>query len=590
MTHSRRRLSSIRSISLLLVLGCASACSEDAAPVDLGDSTGDPANKSTGSSTNTDSTGDVPEPDGSDESTTADATSTGVSGETDDPDEPVDHEPVLFELLIQREGLTDFTEEWLVYRAFEDGAEGPALAHEDVEGRYWHDASVLSERRVVYRTFDSETEEAQVRLGNLVGEALGETIEVDSADRGFIVSPHDEAILYVRDGLLYRQELEGPKLGERDDISLVSTAPGPFPAVADPQGRYVVAMLAAGPSGVPQLGRVSLSDGAQNSFTDVGVTGSVNLPSLSATGDDGFFVRRTDSETAQLMQVDLESGDAVIQPLAALQSDTNPLVNGGLRPHADAPGVVAVLGPFGDQRLEYFGIDASGDSTGPVPLHGPEVTTRNGALTPDAWSPDGRWLVYEVALGLFTRQAMLADFGDGHAPSVTSLGLPSDILSGHRFTWSSDSETLYFAEPSPATDVWTLEAIDLADGGPQSRASVELPYATPLFQDERDDGAELLLTGELAGVEGRKLFSLDVSRRGWGLSRQLDNGLEGEVVVFPSYSPDEQFIAYGLKTGPFGSGLSVMVAPTERPEAALEVIAGLRSNILRPSWAFVPQR
>ncbi|MEM6295963.1 MAG: hypothetical protein AAGA54_32120 [Myxococcota bacterium] len=574
--------------SLLLALTASASCVDGASSNVTEGSTTDTSSGSEGAGTVMDSgsTGATSQPGTTDvgESSTGAVDETGgdTTGDTEGPEELG---PLSFGLLIERDGAASSSTEWTLFRAIDGVTDGPTLIHEDVEGRSWTSAAGLSGQRVVLRSFGPRPEKAQIRIASVAGDLPAATMQVDELDGSFIVSPADESLLYVRNGVLYRQELDGLSLGDQVGVTSVYAEPGPFPAIADPQGRYVVAITPG-----QQLARVSLMNGSEDEFTGFNLTGSVELPELTPSGNDGFFVEQADDMSPpQLMHVDLEATEPVVQVLVdSVGGTSDPLLDGAVRPHPDAPGVVALVGSSGGRAIQYIGIDGDGSAMDTLPLHGPDVTAAPFAIQAHAWSNDGRWLVFAVSLSPTLSQNFLAEFGDGHAPNLVALGNPVAPI-GSSFIWSPTNETLHFAWQSPVTLETTLETIELSDDGPQWLDSVELPVQFLQFQDVRDDGDELLLTASPAR-EGNALFSVDVSSGQWGELTQLSNSLRtGEAIVSPAYGPDERVVAYGRRTGAFGIDLSIMVAFPARPGEPEEVVGELQAST-DPVWTFMPAR
>lgn len=534
----------------LLALALPACSDEPAAGGDDG-STGDPATSTSGEDPSVASSTSTGEPDLSTDGTSSSSSAGETSSEsTDTTGEEADL--LSFDLVVQRDVAGD--EQLFSYRVSDGVADRLARLHEQDAGRDWTSPQFLSGRRVLMEVQDPGGNE--LRIAHL--DEPSQTVRLDvptkptALESGAIVLT-DESVLYGNDGLAHRVWLED--LHPIDRVPWVSYG-GSFAASVDPLGRYIVVQA----SGAASTLRVSLDDA-----TATPLAGSSFVPHLSVDGIAGLRGRDAEDGIRRLEYVPL--ADAVGTPLDLLpeiqagQLPTYAPSADNVRPHPTAHGIaVTVTAVEGDTTLHYIGVE-DGLALPAVLLDGPEVSGEfHGPFAGSGWSPDGRWLGFEV----YTEagyEVWLAEFGDGHKPELT-LVAPAGPQWWPSFIWAPDSSALYIGHPwsdsktPPRTERVMLtgkEPIVQAIGESRSHPLALSPDGTSLvyMQWEGDDASE-----------NRSLHLIDVSGPEPGEPSLLAVSPPGGSVDDVAFSPDGRVVAYGSDDGV----MHLMLASLDEPE------------------------
>lgn len=262
-----------------------------------------------------------------------------------------------------------------------------------------------------------------------------------------------------------------------------------------------------------------------------------------------------------------------------------------------SPWYVYIGDDYGDAPLGLLGIrQADMGRAPPVLLSDAVATDEYLGPTWFEWSPDGRFLVFDLTDAEFRGRLFFVEFGAG--PPSVAKPLP-DLPFGDGWdpdvTWSAGSETavvredadVYFIDfrgGEPTTSLLTAEGTVLsaepcADGetvtfwteddpGPFIATAPALLDAEPLGESEwmSPDGTRLMVEGE---------DGLWTSECGIGKPRQSHElpARADDDVTWPAWSPDSRFFALPTLDADDVSGLAVIDALGETEMFATAAIA-----------------
>lgn len=462
------------------------------------------------------------------------------------------------------------------YRVEESIAYPPVPIYEDDLNGSWERATLLSERRAMFRV-QTPSSGAQLRVVDLSGPLPAASTRLDEGgvDPRFFVVDADASVLYSSGDSMYRVNTDG------SDPAPVLLAPLPrvqmtdlgpldfdFDPKIDPMGRYAISAILDGSDTV--LARVALDGSAVSQLPE-----GWSMPIAFTDDGNGGFFRNTTAQGDVFIHADLEDGVGEATTVYSPELYPAPRV-AVARPSSELQGMAFRIRSEETERIVYVGFE-EGSFLSPVELG---VGDEDGALGVLKWSDDGNNLLFSVPNDSGS-EYWVAVFGDEHTPELFPLSVDGSNVEFSR--WGPESSAVYVTHLSEADNFLRAERTFL---GPDL-GQVFQPMFVPFFfnggiREFSPDGSLSLVRAQIQSGQGPALFVMDVSGEEPGDPTRVSIHASAFQAIYDAqFSSDSSVLGYSVfnrarnRDEENFSNLYVVDPddPTERIEVASEIFS-----------------
>lgn len=194
-----------------------------------------------------------------------------------------------------------------------------------------------------------------------------------------------------------------------------------------------------------------------------------------------------------------------------------------------------------DEIREIYLVDRDGGS--PRKLN-PDISAAGVTLTEPLWSPDGRYVAYQVE-DFATGRNLGVDISDTQSAAANATRVSSIPATGRvgRFAWSPDSTILTYTADQDTDDQFELYAAALDGSGQQKLNAPFVPATGQVSQFAwSPDGSRIAYAADTATVGEIELYT--VAPDGTDLNRVNADLATGDAIRVFAWSPVGNTLAY----------------------------------------------